>query len=42
MKAQGDEGAVPVAPRLLTDPASFGPAGAAAASKAAARKPSGK
>ena len=28
--------------RLLADPASFGPAGAAAASKAAARKPSGK
>jgi len=35
MKEQGDAGLVPVAPRLLTDPDSFGPGGAAAEAKKA-------
>lgn len=42
MKAQGDDGAVPVAPRLLADPDSFGPGGAAAEARAAARRKPGK
>ena len=42
MKAQGDDGSIPVQPRLLTDPTAYGPAGAAALAEAEARKKKGK
>lgn len=38
MREQGDDGSVPVAPRLLSDPASYGAAGAEAEAKAAQKK----
>ena len=42
MKAQGDDGSIPVQPRLLKDPTAYGPAGAAALAEAAARKKGAK
>lgn len=38
MRGQGDDGAVPVAGRPLSDPESYGPAGAATEGKAAAKR----
>ena len=38
MREQGDDGTVPVAPRLLSDPDSFGPGGAAAETQAAQKR----